>query len=138
VLTTPLQLLQFGAALAMDGRFTTPHLVKQIGEQELTPTQTFVPGNHWNTLREGMRRMITDYGSSRLLGPQANYPVELAGKTGTAENGKQVGMEHSWFLAYGPIDEPEIVVLVFIENGGYSSSVGVPLVRDFLDRYWGL
>jgi penicillin-binding protein 2 len=138
VLSTPLQVLQFGAALAMDGRFTPPHLVRQVGDRQSSPPETVVAGNHWNTLREGMRRMITDYGSSRVLGPAAQFPVQLAGKTGTAENGKQVGMEHSWFLAYGPIDDPEIVVVVFIENGGYSSSVGVPLVRDFLERYWGL
>lgn len=136
VLSTPLQVLQFGAALAMDGRFVSPHLVRQVGDQSVAPAETTIPGNHWSTLRDGMRRMITDYGSSRILGPQAKFPVAMAGKTGTAENGRQVGMEHSWFLAYGPVDAPEIVVVVFIENGGYSSSVGVPLVRDFLSRYW--
>lgn len=136
VLTTPLQVLQFGAALAMDGRLTSAHLVHKVGAQPLIPPEIYIPGTHWNSLRDGMRRMVSDYGSSSVLGPAARYPIVLAGKTGTAENNRAIGLEHSWFMAYGPVDEPEIVVVVFIENGGYSSSVGVPLVRDFLDRYF--
>lgn len=138
VLATPLQTLQFTMSLAMEGRLVEPQLVTAIGETEILPERREIPGRFWSTLRVGMRKMITDYGSSRFLGPAAKFPVEVAGKTGTAQNGRGVGLEHVWFMGYAPTDEPEIAVVVFLEHGGSSSAVAVPVARDFLAGYLAL
>lgn len=136
VLATPLQVLQLATALANDGQFIAPHLVKQIGEDPATPVERSIPGRFWDELRLGMRKMITDHGSSRYLGPAARFPITVAGKTGTAQNGRGAGLEHVSFMGYGPVEDPELVVVVFLENGGSSSAVAVPTARDFLAAYW--
>ena len=138
VLATPIQTLQFAITLANHGRMVRPHLVKSVGDMTMPIQEVTVPGRHWAVLREGMRRMVTDYGSSRYLGPAANFPVAVAGKTGTAENGQGSGLEHVWFMAYAPAEEPEIAVVVFLEYGGSSSAVAVPVARDFLLGWLGI
>lgn len=138
VLATPVQTLQFVSTLALDGRQVKPHLVKAVGGQPV-PTQTRqVEGRYWGVLREGMREMITDYGSSYVLGPAVDYPIEVAGKTGTAQNSSGLHFEHVWFMGYAPVDDPELAIVVFLEKGGSSSAVAVPAARDFLTEYLGL
>ncbi|MEX2534941.1 MAG: penicillin-binding transpeptidase domain-containing protein [Trueperaceae bacterium] len=138
VLATPLQTLQSVITLANSGRMVVPRVVKSVGGVEKPSEERIVPGRFWSTLRTGMRKMITDYGSSSFLGPAAQFPIEVAGKTGTAENGQGVGLEHVWFMGYAPLEEPEIAVVVFIEYAGSSSAVAVPVARDFLLGYLGI
>jgi penicillin-binding protein 2 len=135
VLATPLQTLQAVITLGNSGRMVEPRLLLEVAGVPQPVEERMVPGKFWPTLREGMRKMITDYGSSRYLGPAAKFPVEVAGKTGTAENGHGVGLEHVWFMGYAPTDEPEIAVVVFLEYAGSSSAVAVPVARDFLAGY---
>lgn len=137
VLATPLQTLQFVTTLANSGRMVVPQVVKSIDGIEKEPEVYTIPGNKWEVLREGMREMITDHGSNWYLGPAADFPITVAGKTGTAQNGHGVGFEHVWFMGYAPVEEPEIAVVVFLEYGGSSSAVAVPVARDFLLGYLG-
>ena len=135
VLATPLQTLRFIGALASDGRMVQPRLVAAVGEEAQAVVAAEVPGRYWSVLRDGMRRMVTDHGSSRVLGPAASFPVTVAGKTGTAQTGQGEGLEHGWFMAYAPAESPEIAVVTFLENAGSSSATAVPVVRDFLVDY---
>ena len=135
VLATPAQIAQFVSTLALDGLNVQPHLVRAVDDTVLAPEVEQVPGRFWSTLRTGMRKMVTDYGSSRFLGPAARFPVTVAGKTGTAQNGKGLHMENVWFMAYAPVEDPQIAVVVFLEDSGSSSAVAVPPMRDFLTRY---
>ncbi|HEX7003989.1 MAG TPA: penicillin-binding transpeptidase domain-containing protein [Trueperaceae bacterium] len=138
VRATPLQTLQFVITLANSGRMVVPQVVKSIDGVEKEPEVYTVPGEHWDVLREGMREMITDHGSSWFLGPAVDFPITVAGKTGTAQNGHGVGLEHVWFMGYAPVEEPEIAIVVFLEYGGSSSAVAVPVARDFLLGYLAL
>ncbi len=138
ILTTPLQVLQFIHILANDGDYPDVHLVRQIEDRPVDIGRGYVAGSSWHVLREGMQRMVTDYGSNRWLGRPGGFNVSIAGKTGTAQNGRQQGLEHSWFMGYAPADAPEIAIVVFVENGGYSSSVAVPLAADFLKLYFNV
>lgn len=138
VLATPLQTLQAVLALAKDGTSATPRLVLPSDAAAQAAREFTVSGRFWSTLQSGMRKMITDYGSSRYLGPAAKFPVEVAGKTGTAQNGRGVGLEHVWFMGYAPQNDPEIAVVVFLEYAGSSSAVAVPVARDFLAGYLGI
>lgn len=138
VLATPLQTAQFITTLANDGAEVKPRLVGAVGGVE-TPVETRqIPGRFWDALKRGMRQMVTDYGSSRLIGPAANFPVAVAGKTGTAQNSRGTHLEHVWFMSYAPIEDPELALVVFLEHGGSSSAVAVPAARDFLVGYFDI
>ena len=73
---------------------------------------------------------VTKYGTAAFIFGK-NYPVEIAGKTGTEENPH--GRDHGWFVAYGPFDNPTIVVAVIVEQGGYGSQSAVPIGKKILD-----
>src|SRR5690606_16978606 len=135
VLATPIQTAQFISTLAMDGMMARPHLVMQVGEQVMEPIIEQVEGDHWQTLEDGMSLMFTDYPSANILGPRV-FPRSLAGKTGTAQTPRGGDYTHAWFMGYSPVEDPQIAVVVFIEYGGSSSRVSVPLARDFLAGYW--
>jgi penicillin-binding protein 2 len=81
--------------------------------------------------------MFTDYPSRAVLGPGA-FPVEVAGKTGTGQTPRGGDYTHAWFMGYAPLDDPEIAIVAFVEHGGSSSQVAVPLARDFFAAYWGV
>jgi penicillin-binding protein 2 len=78
-----------------------------------------------------------------------NYPIAVAGKTGTAEYCDDVANRkglckrgewpsHGWTVAYAPFDNPEIAVLVFLYNAGEGGRVAAPIVRDVMDAYFAL
>lgn len=137
VLATPLQVAQFISTLAMDGLMVAPRLVKKIGEVETEPESRQLEGRHWSVLKEGMRMMFTDYPSRSVMGPGV-FPVSVAGKTGTAQTSRGSDYTHAWFMGFSPYEDPEVAFVVFIEYGGSSSRVSVPVSRDFLAGYWRL
>jgi len=131
LLATPLQVLQLAGAVALDGEQVQPHLVARVGDVPTEVSVRDVPGA-WGTVQAGMREMVTRYGGRWVLGPEV-FGVAVAGKTGTAQNS---GDDHAWFMGYGPVGNPELAVVVFIENGGPSSAVAQPVARDFMHAYW--
>lgn len=66
----------------------------------------------------------------------ADFPIKVAGKTGTAQTGTS-RPNHGWFAGYAPVEDPEITVLVFLENGN-SSSYTLPIVAGILRTYFGI
>lgn len=137
VLATPVQVAQLIQTVAMDGFQVQPHLVRAIGDEPFVAATRQVEGRHWGVLQEGMRMMFTDYPSRTVLGPGA-FPVDVAGKTGTGQTSRGGDYTHAWFMGYGPIQDPEVAIVVFVEHGGSSSRVAVPLARDFFAAYWGV
>lgn len=128
---------RFVSTLALDGTLVEPHIVKQVGDDVYVPEVTQLEGSHWSVLKEGMRLMLTDYPSRSILGPGA-FPVSVAGKTGTAETPRGRDYTHSWFMGFSPYEDPEVAFVVFIEYGGSSSRVAIPVARDFMAGYWTL
>ncbi len=135
VLATPVQIAQFVSTVAMDGLMARPRLVSRIGQLELAPVLEQVEGSHWRTLKDGMTMMFTDYPSRLIMGPGV-FPVTVAGKSGTAQTPRGGDYTHAWFMGFSPVEDPQIAVVVFIEYGGSSSRVSVPIARDFLAAYW--
>ena len=83
--------------------------------------------------RQGMRDAVEkSYGTATML---ATLPVSSAGKTGTAQTNNNERI-NALFTAYAPADNPEIVVLVLIENAREGSLNAIPIVRDVLDWYY--
>ena len=131
LLATPLQVLKLLGTVALGGEQVQPHLVQRVGNTPTVVSVRAIPGP-WGVVRSGMRRMITEYSGRWVLGPEV-FGVAVAGKTGTAQN---AGGDHAWFMGYGPLKDPELAVVVFIENGGSSSTVAQPVARDFMQAYW--
>ncbi len=135
MLTTPMQVTQTTATIALSGKQVKPHLVRRIGREYVVSEEKLIEGRSWQTVQDGMRLMMTHYGGRHVLGPNT-FPITVAGKTGTAQNGLGPGFEHAWFTGYSPVDDPELVVTAFIQNGGSSTAVAIPVARDFMAVYW--
>ncbi|MEM7737792.1 MAG: penicillin-binding transpeptidase domain-containing protein [Deinococcota bacterium] len=132
LLATPVQVSYLAATIATSGKQARPHLVQQLGDRPADVPMQTVSGRYWSAVQDGMRLMMTQYGGRSTLGPGV-FPVATAGKTGTAQNS---GIDHAWFTGYGPLDNPELVVTVFIQHGGSSTAVAIPIARDIMAHYW--
>uniref|UniRef100_A0A7C5REV9 Penicillin-binding protein n=1 Tax=Thermus caliditerrae TaxID=1330700 RepID=A0A7C5REV9_9DEIN len=140
VLATPAQIGRMLATLVNGGQKPDLHLVKRLGQKEVSPHLEGVPGRFWQTLQEGLRKTVREGTARHVLG---SFPVPTGGKTGTAETpGKRAGLEHAWYMGYGPAEPgtpyPPLVVVAFFENGGEGSRVALPAVRKVMEAYWGL
>lgn len=134
ILATPLQIANLSATIANRGWFVTPHVVKQIQDTvmpaEYLERRTPTVDSHWyREVAEGMRMAVTG-GTCRRA---AMSDVEVAGKTGTAQNPH--GKDHSAFMGFAPYEEPKIAVAVYVENGGWGATFGVPIGSLVMEKY---
>ena len=141
-LVTPLQAAMVMGEIAADGKRYKPHLVSRIvgpdgrTVKEFTPEllgQLDVPAADIQLVQAGLHD-VTKYGTAASI--FRGFPIEIAGKTGTAENPH--GRDHGWFVAYGPFANPDIVVAVIVEQGGFGSQSAVPIGRKVLEAWFGL
>jgi penicillin-binding protein 2 len=159
MLTTPLQLAQATAVLAMQGRAHVPRLVHSIEAPEngvhqalapmpQTPLEIVDPHN-WRDIVESMRKTVhTVRGTAFGISRGADYAI--AGKTGTAqvfsigqderyikEEVAERLRDHALFVSFAPADNPRIAVAVIIENAGSGSTEAAPVARVVMDHYLG-
>ena len=158
--TTPVQLAQATAMLAMRGAHIKPKVVRAIrghnsDELSLLPTETaeslpVVNNKHWESVINSMVEVTKGArGTARLLGRA--LPFNVAGKTGTAqvfgikqdqkydaETLEKKLQDHALFIGFAPADNPEFVVVVVAENGGSGSKVAAPMAREMIEQYFGL
>ena len=134
---TPMQAAMIASAVANDGVLMTPYLVDQVRAPDLTvidqtrPTEFAEPvsADVANDLTEMMVSVVAN-GSGRAARISG---VEVAGKTGTAEN---AGDDHNWFIGFAPADDPQIAVAVFVRNGGGTGGdVSAPIARQVMEAY---
>jgi len=85
-------------------------------------------------VHDGLREVTTVGTAASSFGK--DFPVKIAGKTGTAENSQ--GKDHGWFIAYGPFDDPNVVVAVLVEQGGFGSQSAVPIGKKILEAAFGI
>ena len=142
-LATPLQMAVLVSEIANGGHRYRPHLVGKIMSPRGEIVKTIAPEEigrieispeTLKLVRDGLRGVSEAGGTG--AGVFANFPVTVAGKTGTAENPH--GDDHGWFVAYGPFDDPRITVAVIIEQGGYGSSSAGPVARKILETAFNL
>lgn len=143
LLTTPLQIVSMISTVAAEGISYKPQLVKEIRNYDGKILKEFeaeiridlrdeIDSSIFSALKEGMHDVVNkSYGiASRHF---INFPMTIGGKTGTAQTG---GANHGWFGSFAPYKDPQIAVVVFIENGG-SSAYSVPIAREILEYYFG-
>jgi len=138
---TPLHLAAGLSAIANGGTLYKPQLVESIlsqdrkSEEEVKPVaiQTAISSSeNIQVVREGMRRAVTS-GTARGLG---SVPVAVAAKTGTAQSGGEKN-PHSWISSFAPYENPEIALVVLIEEGGEGSGGALSVAQDVLSWYFG-
>jgi penicillin-binding protein 2 len=138
----PMQMAVAYAALGNGGTIVTPHIASDIESstgkvlEEIDPA----PRRHVDmspttreTIMDGLTRaaMEPDGTSYPVFG---NFPVPVAGKTGTAERPNQP--DQSWYIALAPANDPQIVVAVTIERGGFGVDTAAPVTARILERYF--
>ncbi|HYE59638.1 MAG TPA: penicillin-binding protein 2 [Candidatus Kapabacteria bacterium] len=139
LLVTPLHIAAMTASIANNGTLYQPHVVRFITNPITKTTEPkepqvilkdFIHPEHLRTVRLGMRDCALS-GSCRRL---ATLPVNVAGKTGTAQwNSNKAN--HAWFTSFAPFEQPEIVLTVLVEEGGEGSSIAVPIAHEFY-QWW--
>ena len=130
---TPLQIANLGATIANRGYFITPHVVKKIEDNKLDTLYTnrrytMASRQAYETVVQGMRSAALG-GTCHEL---AKYDFMACGKTGTAQNR---GHDHSVFMGFAPMDDPKIAVAVYVENGGWGATYGVPIGGLIMEKY---
>ena len=159
MLATPLQLASAAGAVATRGTRFEPHLVAAV-EDALTGERTLVSPkriddvridnqSHWDAVIGGMHDVMQSVrGTAWAAG--GNAPYQMAGKSGTAQVFSIAQEEeydeeliderlrdHALFIAFAPLDDPQIAVAVVIENGSSGSRVAAPMARAIMDEYLG-
>lgn len=143
ILTTPIQLANLTAAIANRGHFYTPHVIKEINgephhiEKFSKIRRTSVEPKYFTPVIEGMHDVYKT-GTAKHVRLK---DVEICGKTGTVQNyiisnGKKTALtDHSIFVAFAPKENPKIALAIFVENGGYGSTIAAPIASLMIEKY---
>ncbi len=139
-LATPIQLAMMLSIVANGGTQYQPYLVDSIlnadGSQYAVPKRA--EGKHIDISQQTIDYMRMGMSATTQEGGTASYfnalPRKIAGKTGTAENSH--GRDHGLFVAYGPVEDPELVVVCIVEQGGYGSTAAGPIVYKAFEEYF--
>lgn len=139
-LTTPIQLSVMLSIVANGGTKYQPYLVDSIinSDGSLFEKPKRAAGKHIDVsqqtidyIRMGMSATTQEGGTASYF---AGLPKPIAGKTGTAENSH--GRDHGLFVAYGPVDDPELVVVCIVEQGGFGSIAAGPIVYKAFEEFF--
>lgn len=158
-LATPIQLAAATAAVANGGRLLRPYLLAEARDALTGRTVIQAPDSQvnrlvpataeqWDVIIRAMREVVHGrHGTARRAGADAAY--EFAGKTGTAQvisiaQGEEYDAEsipeefrdHALFIAFAPVEEPQIALAVVVENGGQGARAAAPIARALLDHYF--
>jgi len=156
MLTTPLQLAVATSALANKGKKIQPRLLKEMRDSNGVVTAMAVPSvsmiklkreDYWDYMHKAMQRVLRGkWGTARATGWKLKG-YEMAGKTGTAQvfgvaqdeeyDAETVARklrDHALFIAFAPLEDPEIVVAIIEENGEHGSHVA-PIAKTIMDKY---
>lgn len=131
VLTTPLQVLGFTSYIAANGILYQPKLV--LSDEPKVLIANLLPKDQLALVREGLRLVPKEGGTAW---PFFTFPIETAGKTGTAEYGDVKGRTHAWYTSYAPADDPKIALTVLVEGGGEGSSIAAPIAKEAYRWYF--
>ena len=139
-LTTPIQLSVMLSIVANGGIKYQPYLVDSIlnSDGTLFEKPKRAEGKHIDVSQQTIDYMRQGMSATTQEGGTASYfsqlPKPIAGKTGTAENSH--GRDHGLFVAYGPVDDPELVVVCIVEQGGFGSTAAGPIVYRAFEEFF--
>ena len=140
VLTTPIQMANIVSAIANRGFYVQPHFVKKVDNSLINSYErkyTTINKENFDIVIDGMFDVV-EKGTARIA--KVNN-LKIAGKTGTIENFTIINNErkqltdHSTFIGFAPIDNPQIAISVFIENGYWGSRWAAPIASLIIEKY---
>lgn len=152
---TPLQMANATAIMANDGVVFKPHLVQEVVDTrsgktrriEAQPLRTLpFAKDNFEYIKQGMTGVLGPGGTAARIGAGLTY--SMAGKTGTAQvvsiaQGQKYNAsalaeqkrDHSWFIAFAPVEKPRIAVAIIVENAGFGAAAAAPIARALFDFY---
>lgn len=141
VLVTAMQMARMMAVVANGGSLVEPHLVSVVAGQR---KQSDINPRHLDLIGNALAEVVAD-GTGRSARSEV---VQIAGKTATVQVVEQVTWttneelpvehrDHSWFASYAPVEDPELVVVAFVEHGGAGSRSAAPIARAIHERHFG-
>jgi penicillin-binding protein 2 len=153
LLVTPLQMVRFYSLIANGGKLVTPHVLYAVDEpgsgrhylNPPAPKPSNVDPAALAVVRDGLFRAThASYGTATAV--FGNFPIPIAGKTGTAEKVVQpkgysqpLLQDQSWWCGYGPADAtetPQIAVCAVIENGGHGGTAAAPAALKVFEQFF--
>ncbi len=147
ILLTPIQVASLISTVANDGIRKTPHFLDGFYdserrfhrvEWELKNKETGIKKEFFEILKKCMWGVVNDGGTGRATQIQG---LDVCGKTGTVEvvsRGRVSSLKpHAWFAGFAPLKNPEIVVVVLLENAGKGGEKAAPLARNIFLYYFG-
>jgi len=156
VLVTPLQVARAVSGLIEGGRLPTPHLFLASQDPRTgvrlrydSPPRKSLPldARRLALVKDGMWAVMNEPGGtafgSRIPGLEAGGKtgtVQIAGRDAVLRAGVDRSRieDHAWFTAFAPMNDPKIVVVVFVEHGGHGGAVAAPIARRLLAKYFGM
>jgi penicillin-binding protein 2 len=131
LLVTPIQLLSQIAAIGNGGYFYKPHLLKDTENEVLMDFSDL--GNYIKEIKKGMGDAVSKYyGTANML---SSIPVSIGAKTGSSQVSNNA-KTNAFFVGYMPLENPQIAVLVLIENAKEGSLNAVPVAKDVMEWYY--
>ena len=138
IAVTPLKMVQFVSAVLNGGELLQPRLVRN-GEPPEKLAQLPLSSDQFRILQTSLVGVVNDWRGTAFQ--RAHYtPMRyvIGGKSGTTEHAG--GEPHAWFVAAGPMENPEIVVAILVEEGGSGSAqspIAIDLIQTYLDARRG-
>lgn len=108
---------------------------ERLGIEETETIELDFDKNNLLAIMEGMRGVTSESGGT-AYSYFKDFNIEVGGKTGSAQTGIQ-GRTNAWFVGFAPFDDPEIAVVVMVENGG-SGGYTAEVARDIIAEYFGM
>ena len=136
LLTTPLQMANLAATLANRGWYRLPHFVRQLGDGDKPGglgirQETGVDARHFRPIVDAMRHVVEEpTGTGRRARIEG---VTVCGKTGTVQD--EPRKDHSVFMAFAPMDAPQIALSVYVENSGFGGEWAAPITAILIEQY---
>jgi penicillin-binding protein 2 len=157
---TPIQMAKYTSMLANGGKVVKPTIIKSIINADGTEVERSEYESYFNEklgitddeddditinpdnlklVLEGMKSVTSDRGGTAYEYFK-NFNIEVGGKTGSAQAGKDKdgnSITHAWFIGFAPFDDPEIAVVIVVENGGHGAYTA-EAARDVMAQYFGM
>ena len=123
---TPIQMALVAATIANGGEVPRPRLVKEVVDTSGGSVRSYKPETLEEAMSSSTAQQVTDMMVAVVAsgtGTAAQMEgVQVAGKTGTAQTGREGESPHTWFISFAPADDPQIATAVIVENGGTAGS----------------
>ncbi|MGB5989710.1 MAG: penicillin-binding protein 2 [Marinifilaceae bacterium] len=138
LLITPLQMANMVSTIANRGTYIAPHIVKKISnskldEKFLEKHKTKIEAKYFKPVIEGMEMVTHVNGATAKLSKIDS--IKLCGKTGTVEHSNKKKADHGVFVAFAPMVNPKIAIVVYVENGVWGGKYAAPIASLIIEKY---